>query len=236
MKKIFLLPYLVLSVFIFSQKTELRASLNSGLLSFKGNSAENVSFINSSTSNAYTNNPYGTISDLGLGISLNYKYILTNNLFFGADLGYENLKSKLNINQVIIYGGFAPPYYIPLEANGKTNIIFNNFNIEPFLGYRIPIEKINFDVTGGVDFGFILSAKEKGSAFASDGKTYATSLDRKTISMDFRPRIQLDINYQKFGVFLGYSFGIVNYYKDYDGGNPEAKSKILRFGLTYQIK
>lgn len=239
MKKTFLIITLCVSSFFFSQHAEISVGVNSGLFSFKGISAVNHSSINASDfSNAYTNNPYGTKSDLALGISLDYKYVLKNNLLWGANVGYENLRSKVNINQVIVNTlAFPATIVIGESAAGKTNLIYNNINFFPYLGYRMAVEKFNFDISAGADLAFILSAKDKGSATTANNITYETSLDRKTISTDFRPRIQLNAQYKKYGLHVGYSFGTVNYMKDYIGlGDYEAKSRMLRFGLTYQLK
>ena len=236
MKKLILFLSVFGLNFLYSQ-TEISVEANSGLFSFGGKSSADNSMIivNEGWSNSkYTNNPYGKKADLSIGISVNVKKIFKNKMFIGSSLGYENLKSKININEVYYTTDYGNPEQF--SATGKTNLIYNNINFYPYFGYRIPAKTINFDISAGADFGFILSAKEKGSAKDSDGITYETSLDRKTISTDFRPRIQLDAHYQKFGIYLGYSLGTVNYMKDYIGGNFDAKSKMLRFGLTYQLK
>lgn len=227
----------IFSLNYFYSQTEISVEANSGLFSFTGNSADSNSFINENTGwgfSSVTNNPYGKSADLAIGISVNAKRIFKNKMFVGTSLGYENLKSEININEVFLNSDFGAPEQ--LSASGKTNLIYNTINLFPYFGYRIPAKSINFDVSAGADLGFILSAKEKGSAKASNGITYETSFDRKNISTDFRPRIQVNTTYQKFGFYLGYSFGTVNYLKDYIGGNFDAKSKMLRFGITYQLK
>ena len=240
MKKTFLIITLCVSSFLFSQHAEISVGVNSGLFSFRGISAVDHSNINASDfSNGYTNNPYGTKSGLAFGISWDYKYVFKNNLLLGANLGYENLRSKVNINQVILNTlSFPGSVVISKAATGKSNLIYNNINFFPYLGYRVSANQIHFDVSAGADVAFILSAKEKGSAtIITDNTNYETSVDRKTISTDFRPRIQLNAQYKKYGLYIGYSFGTINYMKDYVGlGDYEAKSRMLRFGLTYQLK
>lgn len=236
MKKILLLLAVFCLNFLYSQ-TEISVEANSGLFSFGGKSSAENSMLNVNEGwliNRYTNNPYGKKADLSIGISVNVKRIFKNKMFVGSSLGYENLKSKININEVYYNTDYGNPEQF--SATGKTNLIYNNINFYPYFGYRIPAKTIYFDISAGADFGFILSAREKGSAKASNNYTYETSLDRKTISTDFRPRIQLDAHYQKFGIYLGYSFGTVNYMKNYIGGNFDTKSRMLRFGITYQLK
>jgi hypothetical protein len=85
---------------IFGQKTELRISLNSGLFSFSGQSAEKMTAINysNSTNSGYTNNPYGSKTGLCYGLSANLKTISKQNIVLGLDVGYETLRSNVAIN------------------------------------------------------------------------------------------------------------------------------------------
>jgi hypothetical protein len=83
-----------------AQKAEFRVSLNSGLFSFTGQSAEATSSINYSdqTNKGYTDNPYGTKSGPLYGLSANMRRIYYQKFIVGLDLGYEN-SEKQNINQ-----------------------------------------------------------------------------------------------------------------------------------------
>jgi len=216
------------------QKTEFRASLNSGLFSFAGEDAEPVSFINFSdqTNSGYTNNPYGSKGGPGIGLSGNIKRVAKKNFIFGADLGYELLRSKTKIIRIHGYTGSST---YSLNATGKTFLNSNFINLHLFMGYRLPANKIDIDFTGGLEIGYCLNATEKGSATASDGTKYETSSERKTIDFDFRPRIQIDAHYKKVGAYIGYSFGLTNYKSGYDGGANECYARLLRFGLTCVI-
>ena len=143
------------------------------------------------------------------------------------------MRSKISLNSV---NGFDGTSTFPKAASGETFLNSNSLNLNPFGGYRFNINKFPLDLVGGFDIGSLLDTREKGNATATDGVEYSTSLDRKTIKMDFRPRIQISTDYKKLGLYLGYSIGLVNYMEDYIGGVNEAYSKIIRFGLTYQIK
>ncbi|WP_264537123.1 hypothetical protein [Flavobacterium sp. N1736] len=236
MKKVLLLfafSFLIYSN-SYSQKTELRVSLDSGLSSFTGKSAESSSFlnVNSQFNSGYTNNPYGSKNVLTYGVSVNLKRVTKVNLIYGIGFGYENTGSKTSISSVSGYDGenhFSDP------ASGKTIVSINTINANPFIGYRFNANKLPIDLVAGFDFANILNTKECGDATVSNGNNYTTSLDRKTISTDFRPRIQISTDYKKFGVYLGYSFGLSNYKEGYNGGTNEAYSKILRFGITYLV-
>jgi hypothetical protein len=230
----FLFTFLALST-IYGQKTELRVSLNSGLFSFTGQSAAEVSQINlnNQSNTGYTNNPYGSKNGLCYGVSLNVRRVTKNSIIYGIDFGYETLRSKISLNSI---NGFDGTATYQKEASGETFLNNKSLNLNPFGGYRFSINKFPLYLVGGFDIGYILDTREKGNATATDGIEYSTSLDRKTIKQDFRPRIQISTDYKKFGLYLGYSVGFVNYKEGYLGGINEAYSKIIRFGLTYQIK
>ncbi|KRB55844.1 outer membrane beta-barrel protein [Flavobacterium sp. Root186] len=232
MKKVVLLAI----AFIFfsnsyAQKTELRVSLDSGLSAFSGQSAESSSYMSFSnfTGSGYTNNPYGSKNALSYGVSLNLKRVTKVNFIYGIGVGYEDLRSKTSLTNVFNDGSEAIP------VSGETFMNVNTINVNPFAGYRFNADKFPIDLAAGFDIANILSTKEKGDATDASGNKYTTSRDRKTISTDFRPRIQISTDYQKFGVYLGYSFGLRNYLDGYVGGTNEAYSKIFRFGITYQV-
>lgn len=233
MKKVVLLAI----VFVFfsnsyAQKTELRVSLDSGLSAFGGQSAESSSFILAygTIGHGYTNNPYGSKNALSYGISLNLKRVTKVNFIYGIGVGYEDLRSKTSITTI-----FKDIASTVVPASGETFMNVNSINVNPFAGYRFNADKFPIDLAAGFDIANILSAKEKGDATDASGNKYTTSRDRKTISTDFRPRIQISTDYKKFGVYLGYSFGLKNYLDGYVGGTNEAYSKIFRFGVTYQV-
>lgn len=105
------------------------------------------------------------------------------------------------------------------------------------MGYRLPVNRLNIDFTGGLDIAYCINSKENGSATAKDGTKYKTDVDRENINFDIRPRIQIAANYEKTGVYIGYSLGLADYMGDYVGGNfGKCYVSFLRFGLTYQVK
>jgi hypothetical protein len=219
---------------VHGQKTEIQASFNTGLFYFTGSSAAAVSQINYSgqTKSGYTNNPYGTRSGFSYGISTTIQRVTRWHFIAGFDLGYELLRSKIGINQVAVELSMVGYYAVP--AKGRTYLDYHFINAHPFLGYRLFDRSVKFDLTAGPEFGYCLSAKENGKASAS-GVTYETSIDRMTIKVDVRQRIQAAAEYRRFGAYIGYSFGIVNYMKGYVGGSDECYARMLRFGLSYRI-
>lgn len=234
MKKLLLTVVALLALTIAqAQKTEYRISFNSGLFSFAGLNPEKRTFINfnDQTQSGYTNNPYGAKGGLCYGVSANIQRVTRQNFILGVDLGYETLRSKISIIGV---GGFNGTETYDLTADGQTYLNSNFTNIYPFLGYRIMKSPVILDLTGGIDIAHCISAKEDGEATDSNGKKYETSLDRKTIKNEVRPRIQISTSYKKMGLYVGYSYGLANYQRDYIP-QFESRAKLLRFGLTYQI-
>jgi hypothetical protein len=236
MQKIFLTLLVTLFLTnVFGQKTEFRIAFNSGLFSFSGQSAEKYSQINFSdqTKSGYTNNPYGSMIGICYGLSGNVKRITKKNLNLGLDLGFETLRSKVNITTISGYTGTSTYEY---TASGQTFLNYNFINLYPYIGHRFNVRKVFLDIVGGFDIAYCLKATEKGDATATNGIKYTTSVDRKTKSTDIRPRIQLAADYHKLGIYVGYSYGLVNYKSGYIGGTNECFGRLVRFGLTYRIK
>lgn len=238
MKK--LLFTLFCSLFSLTQafaQMEFAVAFNSSLFSFGGKSAESKSFINVSdvaNQSGYTNNPYGTKNGLGYGVSLNAKNVIAKHFLLGLDVGYEMMSSKIDITGISTFG---PSGSVNLPATGKTNLNTQFLNLHPNFGFRLGQSKTTFDLTAGMDVGFILAAKEKGEAGTTDGTNFTTDRDRKNLKTDLRPRLQLTANYEKFSVYAGYSYGLKNYMKGYVGGGPrEVNSRAIRFGAAYRIK
>ena len=242
MKKSLLTAFFLLLLFtVFGQKNEYGISLNSGLFSFGGKYPVKKTFINlaqSVYSSGYTNNPYGTQNGIGTGLSVNFKHITKGNCIAGVDFGFENMKSKVTIDQV--YDSWNSLNYE--NATGKTFLNYHFINLFPFVGHRLKFNELAIDVIGGIDMAYVLSADEKGDAISESGNHYTTAVERKTQSFDFRPRVQVSADYNKFGVYIGYSYGLVNYINGYyvagsiGTSSAASDSRIIRFGLTYRIK
>lgn len=231
---------IVIAAFLFLVRTahgqglELRVNANSGVFSFRGNAAESTTFINyyDPTGTGYTNNPYGARGELSYGGSVTLLYKTQGSFLVGADVGYEDLRGRVDINQVAGYTGTGTYAY---DATGKTILSHQFLDLYPFVGYRIPAGPLKLEMLAGLEVGMVLSASEKGSASAN-GTSYETSMGRKNIKSDIRPRIQLGTTFGKVGVYIGYSLGVKNYFSGYVGGSPECYSRMIRFGMSYRIK
>jgi len=231
----FFLIVSVLLVFtqgLFAQKTELNLNTYTGLFSFRGNGSTSNSWITAYTPairSDYTINPYGKKSSFSYAFELQGQQISTRKNIRGLGIGFGALKSKVGIDTV--NGGDI--VYFQHAANGRT-VLKNTFiTLNPFVGHRYSYRRMNFDLLAGVDLAFCLKSKEVGQA-TTNNKEYITVENNKTKPLvDFRPRIQLKTQINKFGFLAGYSLGLTNYQVQ---NNLKAYSSFLRLGLSFQLK
>jgi len=211
-----------------AQKLEIRAHLTSGFYSYRGDGAESISQIISTTS---TNNPYGSKGGLSYGLSLDLRKVTKHRLILGADLGYEMLRSKVDLKYTDVIGDIASSF------EGRTYLNNSFINLFPYLGGRFTINKQNFDLIGGLDLGYLLSSREKGDARSVDNAGFhiETSEDRLSVRTDFRPRIQLSTDFDKIGIYVGYSHGLRNYKANLIGLDTHVYSRMWRVGLSYRL-
>ncbi|MFD2572140.1 hypothetical protein ACFSUS_15965 [Spirosoma soli] len=236
MKRFILLLWATMVVhYSYGQKNETILSLNSGLFSFRGASAEANSQINLSPdgTTGYTNNPFGARPGLSYGLSFQVQRITKGNFILGVSLGVENLRSKTSITQV---NGVTTAGTFQNQASGQTHLSNNFINGFPFIGYRFAVRQLAIDLTGGIDIGYLINSKEQGKAIGQNGEPYSASVDRTLIKSDVRPRLQVSACYGKIGAYVGYSYGLINYRSGWVGGTNECYSELVRFGLMYKIK
>lgn len=235
MKKLFLTLFsIILLTPVYGQKTEYNIKFNSGLFYFTGKSAKVTSFIlySSTTNHSYTNNPYGSKGGLSYGISTGLSRITKAHTIYSIDLGYEVLRSRENIDKVSVHDGTETKM---IDAKGKT-ILNNDFiNLYPSIGHRFSGSKISFDLTAGIDFAYHLNSIEKGNASTAT-KEYSTRVERRTIGLEYRPRLQLSIYKNKIGMYVAYSKGLKNYMAGMTYGSRIVFGDIFRFGIKYNIK
>jgi len=141
----------------------------------------------------------------------------------------EELTSKVNINGIVLSGVAVSN---ELAAKGKTELKNTFLTFNPFVGHRYSYNKVTFDILTGLDLAFCLESNENGTATANSIDLTAKS-NRPKPSIDFRPRIQVKAEINKFGFLAGYSSGLTNYQNE---NNPKAYSSFLRLGFSYLLK
>lgn len=235
--KINKLYFIAITLFVstqlsYAQKIEINFNANSGLFSFRGVGSSSTSWINFNpytTPNTYTSNPYGKKIGFSYALEFQGQRVTKIKNIYGVGISFEKLSSKVHIDTVT-QNGFI---YWQYSADGKTSLKSTFVTLNPYVGHRYFYRKIRFDLLAGVDLAFCLNSKEMGSATASN-ESYVTVENNKTKpSIDFRPRIQIKTQINKFGFLAGYSLGLTNYQTQ---KNPKTYSSFLRLGLCYQLK
>lgn len=235
MKKLTLKLMFLVSAFTgYTQATEFSARLNSGFFYFSGESVESTTHINYNLTeeDGYTNNPYGNRATLSYGFSANLNRITKSNFRMSVDIGYEVLRSKIDINMVSLWDGSNATSEV---AEGQTFFKNSFVNFYPSMGYRLTIKSYNLDFDIGLDVAKNLSNIDKGQA-ESNTRTYEVERERSTINSDIKGRYQLTISKNKMGGYLGFSNGMKNYKEGFAGGVNLAFSRMIRFGLVYKLK
>ncbi|WP_312188722.1 hypothetical protein [Sphingobacterium sp.] len=212
----------------FSQSHELRLGITSGVSNFTGSGSDARSTLNGgSQQEYYTNNPYGKKYGINLGGALNYRYVFANNVILGLEGAFERLQTKIDLQGNEFINGS--------RGQTKLNQQFVNFN--PFVGYRVGFEPMTMDIQIGMDVSKTLSIKESGSIEDKQGNKTSFDRDRgKVIDVDLRPRLQFNVNYERYTVFAGYSWGLKDYNNGLLGADPgAARLNVFRLGLQYQL-
>lgn len=232
--------FFIIIIFLFSvqfsygQKTEINFNVYSGLFSFRGNGATSNSLIISDpfipTPTKFTDNPYGRRTGFSYAFEFQGQRLSKRKNIYGVGISFEELTSKVNIDKVGISGD---PAYLQYPANGETKLGNTFVTLNPFVGHRYSSYKITFDLLAGFDLAFCLKSKENGSATTSNQGTFTVENDKTKPSIDFRPRIQIKTEINKFGFLAGYSLGLTNYSTQ---NNLKAYTSFLRLGLCYQLK
>lgn len=224
------------ATYTFAQKIEITGSVHTGIMHYSGNGTESASFINGAgDNNAYTNNPFGSKNGTGFGGDIQVQLIVLNSFLVGVQGGYERLESKIDIT-----GGNAltPGGSTDFELAGSTALKSNFVNLNPYIGYRLPVPIVKIDLLAGFDFAHATSMKEEGTARDANGNTFTTNRDRKNENNDSDKRLRFGLaaRYKRIGINANYSHGLTNYLADYVGGPiRNAHTEILRLGVSYQI-
>jgi hypothetical protein len=230
---------------LHAQKIEWSVQANTSLFHFSGKSSTSTSAINQGSANDqnYTNNPYGSKNGWGYGFNLGGQHVAKSGFIFGIQAGYELLKSEVDINEVHLY--YYPNPYIytiaainpTIKANGQTSLQNYFININPYVGYRWHLGKVDLDVLPGFDIGFGIKSYDKGKATAEDGTLYTTDKKRNDPPTDIRLRLGIAASYKRFAITGGYAYGLKNYLNGVIGdANSSAHSQLIRLGLLYKIK
>ncbi len=225
------------STLLKAQQFTLKANFNSGLFKYQNHNPGFLNQVNFSSSYkiAYTNHPTGGGASSSYGASLTVQYQTRYHLVYGIDAGIESLASQQKISRA-----FAPSVGMYYEANGKTSFRRDFLNGFVFAGYEKNIHEILLTAKLGFELARqISSSHDKGSArlIANDSMIVVDrKIPKPDQSTDLRFRFQLEASYKQVGLYVGYSYGLQNYYSGWIGGlNSEAYVSYLRLGLSYRL-
>lgn len=231
LKKIILAGLFTCSIHFLalSQSHELRLGINAGFSNFTGSGSAALSSLNGTDKQSYyTNNPFGKKYGINIGGAINYRYVFSSNFLLGIEGSLERLQTKINLE--------GNDFLNNSRGMTKLNQQFLNFN--PFFGYRVLFEPMTMDIQLGVDLAKTMSIKEKGSVEDKQGNITEFERDRGTdlMKVDVRPRLQFNVNYDRYTVFTGYSWGTKDYTSGMDGRSAQpTKLNVFRFGIQYQL-
>ncbi len=237
MKKVYLLLLALGSATMaFGQKMEYSAQLNSGLSRFTGESATNNTTVvvhGPWQQQVLIVNPYGSRYNIAYGASLQAQYVTSGGFLFGAQAGYEQLRSLAKIDRAYGYWSHSSSMHHP--ADGKAVIIANNINVQPYIGWRIMQGATELDLTLGSDVALNHRLTEKSEVTMEDGTEFKTDNNYSVLSTDFRPRVGLTGYRGHFGASLSFAHGIKNHRANMEGPTMKLYTQVIRVGLLYRL-
>lgn len=222
----------------FGQKMEYSVSQNTGLSRFSGASSVRATGVTLfwQGDNDYifiTQNPYGSRNSIAYGAAMHAQLVTRAGFLFGAQAGYEILRSRADITTAHNPMDFHSSIAIP--AKGSATIIADYIILQPYAGWRLSSGLVDVDVTLGTDIAFNQGLREKSEATPDGMPKIREREDRSESVTDFRPRLGMTAYHGHVGVSLNYSHGLTNYLGDSDGGKPELYMRVLRLGLVYRL-
>ncbi len=248
MKKAFLIISIIFSVIqAKAQSLEFSVQANSGMSHFTGATTLKNTFLNGANTQDHTGYPNGTgnIYAPGFGAGFQLQYTFKSGFLAGAQAGFEQFSSKVDINGVydnsmVLYAnvnGGSGVEEVP--ATGHVTDHLDYINLNPYIGYRFLLNKVKLDLLPGIDIALGTGSSETVNVKASDGTYYnRSSLTSGKPSTDVRMRMGAVAYYYNWGITASYSKGL----KDFNSGRlsdsvlPPLHSELFRIGLLYRLK
>jgi len=247
-KYLLLLLNLCACNYLFAQKIEISVQAYSGLFHYAGNGTASTSAIIQSTTPGqdYTNNPYGNKNAFSYGMGIQAQHVGKSGFIAGLQAGYEILRSKVVINDYksdyyTIYPFYGLGALFPYQVKGSSFLQDQSINLSPYVGYRLKFKKTSIDLLPGVDIAFNLSSYDKGKATLTYPPstqvedTYQTNYKRPDAPTDVRIKFGGALNYKRVAFTASYAHGLINYDKNVTGGDYNAHSELIRFGIAYKL-
>ena len=226
--------FLVITTAAFTQSKEFYIEAGSGFFSFTGKTP--VKHQNASdwiiARQPYTvpfgRNPGGSFTG-----GATAKFISKTKWLAGGSLEFQSLCSSSIIDSLEVIGDPAPTR-TTTRVDGISRLRINCIALSPFVGKRLSYSRIKIDLTAGFDFALITRSEEKLNM--ETGYFFDDKRNISTREIDARLRVTADLLYKRFILYLGYRRGLLNYFKRYVGGQPEAYSRFIAAGVGYRLK
>ena len=108
---------------------------------------------------------------------------------------------------------------------------------------------MSLDIDAGIEFGLVNTSNESGMVnSSSDQYSIHSDMSHALINTDLRTRLQVGVNYYRYGGYFGYSWGQSDYGGGMGGGCSPGPgytvdptiynkyfSRIIRFGISYKL-
>lgn len=251
MKKYLLIlaPLMLGGLNLCAQKLEVSVQANTGLFHFAGKSTTATTQVlqGSTTGDAMNraNNPYGNKNGFSYSGSIQVQTVSKGGFIVGLQGGYELLRSKVEIDKYTPIANYIIDDYYPanIVANDPTfpvtgHVAFQNqsINLNPYIGYRLQLNKVKLDILPGIDLGLILDSRDKGEVKDKDGNVFKVDYKRSKAPTDVRLRLGAVASYGRYGLNASFAHGVSNYMKDVVGdASFNAHSEYFRLGLSYRL-
>jgi hypothetical protein len=249
MKKYLLIlaPLMFSGLQLCAQKLEVSVQANTGLFHFSGISTSATTQVlqGSTEGNPMNraNNPYGNKNCFSYGGSIQVQSVSKGGFIVGLQGGYEVLRSKVTIDKYtpIVYVTYDD--YLPIAAidpsvpvTGHVALQNQSINLNPYIGYRFNLNKVKLDILPGMDLGFILNTRDKGTVKDKDGKTYDVDYKRSKAPTDVRLRLGAVASYGRYGLNASFAHGLTNYMSGLlADAVVNAHSEYMRLGVSYRL-
>lgn len=242
MKKIGLLLLLLgaLARPVAAQTSEVVGRAGLGLMRFGGTDAQSASFVSYTPNNAdysHTNSPYGSRVGAGGALGLRVQRVGAHQGLLALDLGYEWLRSRTNVTEVLYSAALYSSFRRTYPADGSTQLSSQNLTAFLGLGHRFGLGTVAVDVLAGPELAYVFGFREKGSGTYDGGTVWTTNRpDREFNRFDARLRADATAWRHRAGLNVSYSHGFSNYQGGLMGASPEVYARILRLGLAYRLR
>jgi hypothetical protein len=233
MKKLILNLIILFAVssLLHAQSFEMSVGASSGMFAYKGAgaTANTVLIEGYQNTNNYVNNPYGSKYAFSYSAFIQPQYVFKSAFIIGLQGGYDILRSKTAITSVYPYETLAPTYYSVAggaEAASGTDILqAQEIHFNPYIGYRINTGSVKLDVMPGMNFGFDLKARERGSASltgSGSSTPYETNNKLPNLRTDVQLKLGVGAEWHRWSLVASYAYGLSDILpKVYTTVNPE---------------